>query len=388
MISEFFCDFCDSTELRKLYTPLGTRRGLEVFICEKCDLVQSFPKIDHVEDITKRVSGSADWGNVRYGKNFRTKKDLKIIGDLINLEKVNTCLDIGSNRGGFCKDLTNVNGYIEFWGIEPDGSIIKDYSNDPNNNIINERVENVTLPNDYFDIIYMSHTLEHLKSPNEIFFKIKSALKSDGILYIEVPNIEFLKQSDIVEEWFIDKHLYHFSRHTLFQYFKKYDFHIIFQSPNEDYSNLSFVGTKNTDSKFKKISLKDDNNSYEKLISSYDHTFKGNRSELNSVTDYLNNLCKKNKCTFWGAGRIFDGIINYGNLDLRNINGLVDKYLYKYIDSVHGVEIHPPEDLLKLNPEYVFICSRDYFSEIKKEVLNINPKISVLGFSETLKSIL
>ena len=50
-------DFCDSTELRKLYTtPLGTRRGLEVFICEKCDLVQSFPKIDHVEDITKRVS--------------------------------------------------------------------------------------------------------------------------------------------------------------------------------------------------------------------------------------------------------------------------------------------------------------------------------------------
>ena len=153
-------------------------------------------------------------------------------------------MDIGSNRGGFCKDLTNVNGYIEFGGIEPDGSIIKDYSNDPNNNIINERVENVTLPNDYFDIIYMSHTLEHLKSPNEIFFKIKSALKSDGILYIEVPNIEFLKQSDIVEEWFIDKHLYHFSRHTLFQYFKKYDFHIIFQSPNEDYSNLSFVGTK------------------------------------------------------------------------------------------------------------------------------------------------
>ena len=56
----------------------------------------------------------------------------------------------------------------------------------------------------------MSHTLEHLKSPNEIFFKIKSTLKSDGILYIEVPNIEFLKQSDIVEEWFIDKHLYHF----------------------------------------------------------------------------------------------------------------------------------------------------------------------------------
>ena len=45
------------------------------------------------------------------------------------------------------------------------------------------------------------------------------------------------------------------------------------------------MGTKNTDSKFKKISLKDDNNSYEKLISSYDHTFKGNESELNSVTD-------------------------------------------------------------------------------------------------------
>ena len=53
-------------------------------------------------------------------------------------------------------------------------------------------LENVTLPNDYFDIIYMIHTLEHLKSPNEIFFKIKSALKSDGILYIEVPNIELI----------------------------------------------------------------------------------------------------------------------------------------------------------------------------------------------------
>ncbi len=37
-------------------------------------------------------------------------------------------------------------------------------------------------------------------------------LKHGGLLVLDAPNIALIGGDDILEEWFIDKHLYHFSR--------------------------------------------------------------------------------------------------------------------------------------------------------------------------------
>ena len=42
--------------------------------------------------------------------------------------------------------------------------------------------------NEKYDIIILSHVIEHFKNPKDILLKIKSMLNNDGYIYIEVPN--------------------------------------------------------------------------------------------------------------------------------------------------------------------------------------------------------
>ncbi len=43
--------------------------------------------------------------------------------------------------------------------------------------------------------------------------------------------------------------------------------------------------------------------------------------------------------------------------------------------------------LQSLKPDIVFISSREYFDEISEEIIDINPDIEILGFSDEIKVI-
>jgi hypothetical protein len=74
------CDFCRREALSAVYKPDGTTRGLTVMLCGHCGLIQSTPRIARTAGRQgAAVSGGADWGNVRYGKGFRTDIALEAI---------------------------------------------------------------------------------------------------------------------------------------------------------------------------------------------------------------------------------------------------------------------------------------------------------------------
>src|SRR5215469_15805573 len=96
------CDFCGSNSLTFAYQPEGSARGLKVHLCRHCGLVQSLPRIDRTEKRhVAAVSGGADWGNVRYGKGFRTQAAMEALARHVRFGDKFTLLDVGSNRGRF-----------------------------------------------------------------------------------------------------------------------------------------------------------------------------------------------------------------------------------------------------------------------------------------------
>ena len=67
------CELCQRAALEPIYKPEKSTRGLTVYLCSVCGLLQSLPRIDRAERAPPAVSAGADWGNVRYGKGFRTQ---------------------------------------------------------------------------------------------------------------------------------------------------------------------------------------------------------------------------------------------------------------------------------------------------------------------------
>jgi 2-polyprenyl-3-methyl-5-hydroxy-6-metoxy-1,4-benzoquinol methylase len=110
-------------------------------------------------------------------------------------------------------------------GIEPDGRNVSMINNLlKNGKIIKSSVEEFSSEK-IFDVIWMSHVLEHLIEPKMFLEKIKKNLKHDGIFFIEVPNCEYepmLKSS--IEK---NPHLFHFSKKSLSKLVKDIGYEII-----------------------------------------------------------------------------------------------------------------------------------------------------------------
>ena len=69
-----------------------------------------------------------------------------------------------------------------------------------------------------FDVVRLSHVLEHLPSPRKSLGKMHRLLRPGGLLWIEVPNAASLERRLFHGHWFqwdLPRHLYHFTPATL-----------------------------------------------------------------------------------------------------------------------------------------------------------------------------
>ena len=113
----------------------------------------------------------------------------------------------------------------ETWGVEPSsiGYRIKDVRH----RIINEYFEEAKLPENYFDLVIMNHTLEHVKDADLVFAKIYELLKKNSILFIDVPNAGGLGSKIMGDNWpyrLAKEHNYQFTKVSLSKKTKRFWF--------------------------------------------------------------------------------------------------------------------------------------------------------------------
>ena len=110
-------------------------------------------------------------------------------------------------------------------GIEPDGRNVSMINKKlKKGKVIESSVEEFST-DEVFDVIWMSHVLEHLLEPMNFLKKIKNNLKNNGIFFIEVPNCEYepTLQSSIQK----NPHLFHFTTKSLSKLVEKLDYKIL-----------------------------------------------------------------------------------------------------------------------------------------------------------------
>jgi len=385
--SKMVCDFCSSKKLQKVYDVPESELKVSVFICNHCGLVQSLSQETKKkkERISSNSSG-ANWGNIRHGKELRLNEQKEVISSLVPWDKTDNVLDVGSNRGDFVKWLQEKKNDINITGLEPDNTIVEEYSTLPNLTLYVERMENLVLHYHHFDFVYCSHTLEHADSASAMLNQICDCMKTDGYLFLEVPNIEVLTLDDVVEEFFIDKHKFHFNHSLLCDYLIFLGFKLIFVSDVKDVFNITLLATKKPNGQSKNFEVVESQlaNHNQKNILEYQEKLKVNRNNLVKVAKRLEWFMSRQKVGFWGGGKIFDALVRFGGLNTEKIDCLVDEYLWKIFPRSHEVDIVSPTKLRMAQPDIVIVLARSSADEITEKVRCFGIK-NVIKFSDLLE---
>ncbi len=153
------------------------------------------------------------------------KRKLKLINSFNSESK--QLLDIGCGTGDFLEIAVKANWQIT--GIEPNEQA-RVIANSKTNNTVFEIDHLSKLKPNSFDVITLWHVLEHLPNPEMHTALFKHLLKPNGTLIIAVPNFKSYDAEYYKNFWAaydVPRHLWHFSKSSISQLFKKENLKLI-----------------------------------------------------------------------------------------------------------------------------------------------------------------
>lgn len=215
-----------------------SRETFAVVKCKKCGLLYVNPR------------PSKDEIHRYYPDNYRTrntlKSDVKIETNInkkyktrskglflknpwyVDLSAGTKVLDIGCGAGELLLRLNELG--CNAYGIDIDEIVIKTLRETMKLNVIQCDIDNGTLFTDnFFDVIIMQHSLEHVYNPLNVLSEVSRIIKPEGRLIIGIPNIDSYVSKITKEYWDdldIPRHLFHFTPLTISALLNKVDFTI------------------------------------------------------------------------------------------------------------------------------------------------------------------
>lgn len=215
-----------------------------------------------------------------------------------------------------------------------------------------------------FDLILARHVLEHLSNPIVLIEVLKSMLKSNGIIYFEIPSPVFMIKKGL--SYFLwEEHTSYFSIKSLKKIFKKHNFNSYFNTFNNGFEPIvSVVVTEKSlkNKEYEELKFSDENLSID--------IFKKKHIENKKKIKYF--LKKENikNLYFLGAGHLGIKLICF--FDIADfLDGIVDDMSNKQdkISIATGLKIYssnklkrsstllhalPPESIIRVkkNPNY------------------------------------
>jgi hypothetical protein len=186
--------------------------------------------------------------------------------------------------------------------------------------------------NNQYDCLILSHVLEHIYNLNNFLLKISNNIKTDGLLYIEVPNAEFYDKLNCItplQEINIE-HINFFSKFSLNKLLLKHGYCALsliddyFKIKENDYYIIRGIFKKNEPNNSFKNYI---NNGYE-IISSYNFSYLNNYDEIYiyGCGQFLFKILK-NIQEFTKVINIIDDNLCYYDKTINNINIInFDKY--------------------------------------------------------------
>jgi 2-polyprenyl-3-methyl-5-hydroxy-6-metoxy-1,4-benzoquinol methylase len=217
------CPVCNSININPLLTVKDFSVSQEEFVvwqCGNCTLrfTQDVPDENNIgryyksEEYISHTNTDKGFINKAYQKvrDYTLQQKAKLIEEETGLNR-GSILDIGSGTGAFLNTMKEKEWNVK--GIEPDQDARK-LAKQLYGLSIDEPTAINELNDHSFDAITLWHVLEHVHHLHDYVEQLKRLLKSQGKLFIAVPNYQSKDAAAYRLYWAaydVPRHLYHFS---------------------------------------------------------------------------------------------------------------------------------------------------------------------------------
>jgi SAM-dependent methyltransferase len=192
--------------------------GGQLAVCTNCGTVQKIPDAAWLEEI-RSIYGAYEIYQQSAGAEQlifdncgqsepRSAKLVNYVNQQVALPASGDLLDIGCGDGAALRNFSKALPGWQLYGSELGSSTIDSLRTIPG--FVELFTGDLAEISGRFSLISIIHTLEHVLSPFAVLKKAANLLEPNGVLFIEVPDIETSPFDLLVAD-----HLLHFSRETL-----------------------------------------------------------------------------------------------------------------------------------------------------------------------------
>jgi ubiquinone/menaquinone biosynthesis C-methylase UbiE len=219
-----FCHLCQSNKIKLLFLKhIWKNEKIYVYQCKNCKVAFTFPVLKD-KDLQTIYSNDYPTYSPIFDSSFSIRERIERIS---RLKKVGRILDIGCGRGDFLVKMREKNW--EVYGIDVSKSAIEMCRKKIENAYLG-KLEDIKFKSNFFDVIILWSTLEHIRTPLQLFEEIRRILKVNGLIVIYTPNIESFNARFYREKWYLmvpPEHLFYYSPQALKKLCSKFHFKIV-----------------------------------------------------------------------------------------------------------------------------------------------------------------
>ncbi len=228
------CDLCGLDDVESLLTgkerSWGGEEEFGVVRCRNCGLIYTNPRPTQ-EEISRyypsQYSAFAFSQGGLGGLLRRTllEREVRKMRSLIG--EVGRVLEVGCGTGEYLAALQQVGGW-SVMGLEP-SPYAAQVAKERGLEVVTGTLEEARLDDQAFDLVILRHVLEHLPSPSHTLGEVRRLLADGGLCHLTLPDIGSWEAKLMGRFWYdldLPRHLYHFTKKTLFDLLAKHYFQV------------------------------------------------------------------------------------------------------------------------------------------------------------------
>ncbi len=240
------CNLCESDDIEVVRSKDRHGKPLQSVICRRCGLVWSDPRPS--PDELRRFYESEY--RVDYKGSFQPKPKHAYRAGKVALDRCRRLkplladsarvLDVGAGSGEVVYMLRALE--YDASGFEPNEGYARYAAEQLGLPVSQGFWQDADIQPESQDMVTMFHVVEHLEDPLEVMQHARQWLKPNGLLLVEVPNVEAVCQQP--HSQFHTGHLYHFGLATMEAMHRKAGYEVVDRGTSSDGGNIAVVSRK------------------------------------------------------------------------------------------------------------------------------------------------